>query len=117
MVLQMDHRSLELDTETPREANRRALVSFNWPKEALGMDRLKKTRYAVKRSLQSGVRRVPRGQMRRTPILAREAARHRVGDDAPELICECSLIPFPHFMVQCWRLLCRESEDWQDASS
>lgn len=30
------------------------------------------------------------------------------GDKAPPLICDCDLIPFPHFIDQCLELLLRE---------
>lgn len=81
------------------------------------MARLNKSRYNVKRALQSAGRRASWGQIRRTPAKAPENARRLRGDDAPELICECSVIPFPHFFSQCWELQLRESAIGHDADA
>lgn len=81
-----------------------------------GMDKVKQTLYAVKVSAKAVGRRVVRGRIRRAPRCSSGGSVTVGGADSPELICECLLIPFPHFISQCWRLLSKESEHWKDAT-
>lgn len=75
------------------------------------MDRLKQRGYNVKNSPQGMLGERRGGQQRRTPTKSSGGRRHEVGHDAPELICDCDIIPFPHFTSQCTQLRERESRD------
>jgi len=65
------------------------------------MDKLKQSRYAVKRSLQRGGRRALSGGGTRSP----RSCGGRDGmvgvPEQPPLLCDCSLIPFVHYIEQC----------------
>jgi len=78
------------------------------------MDRLKKSRYAVKHSLKSMSGTAGRGGLTLVPINNSGGRLLLVGGNTPELICECETIPFPHFISECAR---RRAEDAAEATA
>ena len=75
------------------------------------MDTLRETCDDVNNSPQGMLGGRRGGEYRRTPTQSSGGRTHLVGDEAPELICDCDVIPFPHFISQCTQLRVYEARD------
>ena len=63
------------------------------------MDTLKKTCENVNSSPQGMLGEGRGGEFRPTPLKRSGGRRRRDNDDAPELLCDCEDIPFPHSFI------------------